>query len=786
MLNKYGTKQDNSTAYEYSHGGFEADFLLSGQYESNGLFAKIIDTPAEEAVKHGHDIGLKGSDAESYISDKLDSLDWEEKAATAIKWARLYGGALGVMFINDGGGLEEPLNVKRIKAIDEIRVYERAVINPDYSSLYVNDRRNQSRRTTKFGMPEYYQVSSIYGQFIVHESRCLIFRNGILPEYTAQPNYRFWGLPEYIRIKRELRETVTSHSTGVKMLDRAVQAIYSMKGLSELIATDDGTELVIKRLQAIDMARGIINSIAIDSEGETYDYKNMTFSGVKDIIDSTCNMLSAVTNIPQTILFGRSPAGENSTGKSDLENYYNYVEKIQKLMLKKNLKTLLDIIVRAGISAGELKEEPALKLTFNPLWSTSDSEQAEIDRQKADTQHIKAQTAQIYVDMAALDPSEVRKGLAQTEEFQVEELLEEIGADIENENLWGEEDLSGGMKETPSGNDTKKENVGNTDSGNKKDYGSVGVIVLNDTGEDILCGKRKDNGMVCGPGGHIEKGETPAQAAIRETQEEFGITPLNLKRLGQLHNVSDGKFGSPYIYLCTEYEGEPSASNEIRTPAFFPVDEFEPEDVQLFPPFAESLKTFYDVAKEKHLQNQLNNDTISEGYICTRADANKKCKAKNPSKCPYHGNGVLTGSREEKLEVLKARNKGREKEPFNYFELAPDKATFPAKWRPTGFTSPAYSKDHSERHNDSVECSSEAEYVQKAKIFLTSPRGEYGVAYVAENGTIFRYDYTTHEFAMANAKGTLITYFNPSHKKTAEYADNYYEGAVRNHEKEKV
>ena len=60
---------------------------------------------------------------------------------------------------------------------------------------------------------------------------------------------------------------------------------------------------------------------------------------MKDVIDTTCNMLSAVTNIPQTILFGRSPAGENSTGDSDFENYYNYIERIQKLMLKKNVRT---------------------------------------------------------------------------------------------------------------------------------------------------------------------------------------------------------------------------------------------------------------------------------------------------------------------------------------------------------------------------------------------------------------------------------------------------------------
>lgn len=109
---------------------------------------------------------------------------------------------------------------------------------------------------------------------------------------------------------RALQETVTSHGNGVKLLDRAVQAVYKIKGLATLLNTDEGENTVIRRLQLIDMAKGIINSIAIDADGEDYDYKTVTFSVVKDIVDSTCNMLSAVTNIPQTKLFGRSPAGE--------------------------------------------------------------------------------------------------------------------------------------------------------------------------------------------------------------------------------------------------------------------------------------------------------------------------------------------------------------------------------------------------------------------------------------------------------------------------------------------
>lgn len=434
LLNKYGTKQDNSEAYKFEREPVIPDMQLTGLYEGNGLFSKIIDTPAEEALKHGFDLNLKSNEMNAFVDEVLDDLEWDEKATTAIKWARLYGGALIVMLIDDGRGLEEPVDWEHIRSIDELRVYERSIVQPDYASLYQQDYGGKGigNRVSKFGQPEYYYVSSIYGSFKVHESRCLVFRNGVLPEQTSNATYLFWGMPEYVRIRRALRETVTAHTDSVKLLERSVQAIYSMKGLASLLTTDDGENQVLKRLQLVDTSRGLLNSIAIDSEGEQYDFKTFQFSGVKDVIDATCNMLSALTNIPQTILFGRSPAGMNATGDSDFESYYNFVEKIQRLMLKRNLRILLDIVFRAGIASGDVTEEPDYKLEFNPLWSLSDTEQATVDQTKAQTALVKAQTAQAYVDMQALDPTEVRRRLASDEEFDVEDIISE---DDENDLL---------------------------------------------------------------------------------------------------------------------------------------------------------------------------------------------------------------------------------------------------------------------------------------------------------------------------------------------------------------
>lgn len=619
VLNKYGTSQDNSEAYRYEREPVVPDMQLTSLYEGNGLFSKIIDTPAEEALKHGFNLNLNNEELDSFVEEALDDLEWEEKATTAIKWARLYGGSIIVMLINDGRGLEEPVDWENVQSIDELRVYERAIVQPDYTSLYMQDfgGNGKSNRTSRFGEPEFYYVSSMYGSFKVHESRCLVFRNGVLPEQISNTTYQMWGMPEYIRIKRALRETVTAHSDATKLLERSVQAIYSMKNLAQLLATDEGEDQVVKRLEVIDMARGLLNSIAIDADGETYDFKSISFSGVKDVIDSTCNMLSALTNIPQTLLFGRSPAGMNATGLSDLENYYNFVERIQKLMLKKNLRYLMDIIFRAGVASGEIDEEPSFKLQFNPLWSLSDTEQAAVEQTRAATALTKAQTAQIYVDMQAIDPTEVRTKLASDEEFNVEDIIDEEDEDLYSA-LFGENtgaveseaeailrnaeqaELSGGIEQVSptAGSSDPIPETENTDS---EEPNTVGVLVVKDG--KVLTGVRKSDFCpftICGAGGHIEEGETPEEAAIRETQEEFGITPTDLIPLTVRTGLAE-EYGVPAYFLCTEFDGEPNCEDhsEMVAPQMSDLGEIlkavEENRESLFVPFADSLRVLQDM-----------------------------------------------------------------------------------------------------------------------------------------------------------------------------------------------
>jgi 8-oxo-dGTP pyrophosphatase MutT (NUDIX family) len=131
-----------------------------------------------------------------------------------------------------------------------------------------------------------------------------------------------------------------------------------------------------------------------------------------------------------------------------------------------------------------------------------------------------------------------------------------------------------------------------------------GVLVIRDG--KILTGTRNEMssyGQICGPGGHIEEGETPEEAAKRETFEEFGITCNDLQPLG----IQDGgDHGTSAVFLCTDYEGTPKTDEEEMTDLQWRTIG-ELKDAEMFLPFAQSLellperktvaKSFLDILK---------------------------------------------------------------------------------------------------------------------------------------------------------------------------------------------
>ena len=70
-------------------------------------------------------------------------------------------------------------------------------------------------------------------------------------------------------------------------------------------------------------------------------------------------------------------------------------------------------------------------------------------------------------------------------------------------------------------------------------------------------------GKINGPGGKIEAGETALESAIREVQEEIGVTPLAIEDRGVLHfQFADGYSLECAVFVAGDLAGEPIETEE--------------------------------------------------------------------------------------------------------------------------------------------------------------------------------------------------------------------------------
>lgn len=94
-------------------------------------------------------------------------------------------------------------------------------------------------------------------------------------------------------------------------------------------------------------------------------------------------------------------------------------------------------------------------------------------------------------------------------------------------------------------------------------------IIDEERGEVLLIRKKRGlgAGKINGPGGKMEPGETSLECAVRETQEELGVTALNPVHHGELaFQFVDGLRMHVDVFVATGHEGTP-----VETPEALPL-----------------------------------------------------------------------------------------------------------------------------------------------------------------------------------------------------------------------
>jgi uncharacterized protein len=371
---KLGISQDNMSST--GHYGL-ANFIsrnrqeLDAAYRGSWLVGRVVDAIAEDMTKDGVTFfsEMLPDEMQKIQSCISDNGVWQS-ISDAIKWSRLYGGALAVI-LTDGANYEKPLNINQIgkRTFRGLLVLDRWMVMPSMGDLITEVSKD-------IGMPKYYQVipgiSSLPGMKI-HHSRCLRF-DGIRLPYYQKLFENLWGLSVVERMLDRLLAFDSATQGAAQLLYKAHLRVISVEGFREALSIGGSTEdSVIKQFDWIRRMQTSEGITILDAQ-DKFEQVTPSFQGIAELIDQFATQISGATNIPIVRLFGQSPAGF-STGETDLRNYYDDVNKLQENVLRPQLNKLFEVISRS-VLGDRLPED--FEFEFNPLWTLSDNEKSEI------------------------------------------------------------------------------------------------------------------------------------------------------------------------------------------------------------------------------------------------------------------------------------------------------------------------------------------------------------------------------------------------------------------------
>lgn len=391
-----GTSRDRNSYARAQRGYLLDQQTVTDVYLTTGLGRKIVDVPAEEMTRSGIELeGLDDEDTEKFIEAEFDRLNAMCHFNNAVRWSRLFGGAVIVYGINDGGALDSPLNPQGIKAVEFMRVYDR------YEATV--EMRVSDPGVDMYGHPEIWQISPHTGgtPYKVHHSRIQVIDGESLPNLLRQQN-EGWGASVLQQCLDELKRFGTSHQWALAMLERSQQAIHKIPNLGNTLRQPGGDAMIQKRTNVVDMVRGTLNTVVVDAE-EDYDIISASMTGVPDVLDRFGEVLASVSGVPAYILMDRNKGGLSNNNQSAENAWFARIGSMWNDILRKPETKLCDWLLLA--KGGDI---PDYHLCMKPLTVLSDKEKAEIKKLEADAFKVKADADVALVTVQIIDPTEAR------------------------------------------------------------------------------------------------------------------------------------------------------------------------------------------------------------------------------------------------------------------------------------------------------------------------------------------------------------------------------------------
>ena len=352
--------------------------LLNALYRENWVVQNVVGLMVDDMLRHWYRLRGATEEERKALARAERAACLRSKLAEGLRWGRLYGGAVGLILIQGQEGmLDQPLDPD-------------AILPGSFAGLHILDRWSgvspDPRLVTdlsdpEFQLPMYYHIQTPQGESAakVHHSRVIRFTGRELPQLERMAE-QYWGESE---VEALYKDVVAHDNVSANMTALTFQANVStmeVQNLEQLFALGSAEQQ--RRFWSVMQAQSVLRSnfgVQLVNKGDQIQTSQYSFDGLKDVYEAMCLNLCGASHYPMTRLFGRSPAGMNATGESDLRNYYDYVDTLRESKLRPALEKLLPVLTMSAL--GRMPQE--LEVEFPPLWAPSAREEAQIRRDDA-------------------------------------------------------------------------------------------------------------------------------------------------------------------------------------------------------------------------------------------------------------------------------------------------------------------------------------------------------------------------------------------------------------------
>ena len=352
------------------------DAQLNSLYRDNWVVQNVVGIIPDDMTKKW--FALAGAVGPEHLKE-LDRVQrvtaLRERVNEGLRWGRLYGGAAGLIMIRGQEGmLGQPLELE-------------SIYPGTFQGLYILDRWQGVVPGMELvfeggePVPAYYSITNARGNTVakVHHSRLVRFTGRDLP-FLERVAELYWGESEVEALYNDVVKHDNVAANMAALTFRANVDTMEVQNLDQLFSVTSGEQQ--RRFWNVMQAQSVMKSnfgMQLVNRGDQIKNTQYTFTGLQEVYDSMCLDLSGASRIPVTKLFGRSPAGMNATGESDLRNYYDYVDTLREAKLRPILEKLLPVLAMSAWGA----VPDGLDITFPPLWTPTAAEVAEIALKKA-------------------------------------------------------------------------------------------------------------------------------------------------------------------------------------------------------------------------------------------------------------------------------------------------------------------------------------------------------------------------------------------------------------------